>query len=162
SSPWLTMRAPTCGFGDGRPARASSSALSIHFSSSVSAPPVCSSVAAGARLSSLIGESVFSTISARRGPRRRRRRARGGGVFPLSRVAIAILGDPLELGAELFDVAEGAIHAREAHVRDVVERAEVVHHLLADGLRADLLFAGVDEIALDAIDDLFEALDADR
>src|SRR3984885_14758754 len=75
--------------------------------------------------------------------------------FPLisRRLALAGARDALELGHELVDVAEGAVHAREAHVGDLVHFAQLVHDLLAHLLGAPLFVARVDEVAFDGVED---------
>jgi hypothetical protein len=47
---------------------------------------------------------------------------------------------------------ERPVHAREAHVGDLIEVLEVNHHLLADDRGRDLLVARVHQLPLDLID----------
>ena len=43
-----------------------------------------------------------------------------------------------ELGEELIDVPEGAVNARKADIRHLVELAQVVHHPITELARRDL------------------------
>src|SRR5206468_8397748 len=70
-----------------------------------------------------------------------------------------------EIGDELLEVlglAEIAVDRGEAHVGHRIERAQRVHHQLADLRGRNLALAGTFEAAHDTVDDALDALGIDR
>ena len=63
---------------------------------------------------------------------------------------------------EIADLAEIAIDRGEAHIGDLVERLQALHHQFADLRALDLALAGALELAHDAIDHALDALRIDR
>jgi len=68
----------------------------------------------------------------------------------------------VEHGLEILGFAEIAIHRGKAHIGDIVERAQRLHHHLADGLRGHFALALAFELAHDLGNDLVDALGLDR
>ena len=63
---------------------------------------------------------------------------------------------------EGVDVLELAVDGGEADVGDLVHAAQLVHHLLADGLGRDLAFEGVLQVLLDLLADALELVERHR
>src|SRR5262249_50120461 len=75
---------------------------------------------------------------------------------------LAVLRQFVEHGFEILGLAEIAIDRGEAHVSDVVEGAQRLHHHLAHGLGGDFAFALALELAHDLGHGLVDALGLDR
>ena len=72
-------------------------------------------------------------------------------------VALGLVRKKLvELVHEGVDVLELAVDGGEADVGDLVHAAQLVHHLLADGLGRDLALEGVLQVLLDLLADAFK------
>src|SRR5262249_22682128 len=65
-------------------------------------------------------------------------------------------------GREILGLAKIAIDRGKAHIGDIVERAQVLHHHLADGLRRNLALALAFELAHDLGNELVDPLRLDR
>src|SRR6185369_17687217 len=57
------------------------------------------------------------------------------------RLAVVLARELTQQGLEILGLAEIAIDRREAHIGDVVERAQRLHHQLANGLGRHLALA---------------------
>ena len=68
----------------------------------------------------------------------------------------------LDLVAKRFHVLEAAIDGSEAHVGDLVEMAELVHHELAHESRRDFPFAEAAQAVRDVLDGGIDGIGTDR
>src|SRR3954452_2831923 len=63
--------------------------------------------------------------------------------------AVVVAGEFAEHRLKILGLAEIAIHRGEAHIGDVVELAQMLHHDLADGFRRNLRLAAALQLAHD-------------
>src|SRR5262249_674689 len=75
---------------------------------------------------------------------------------------LAVVGQLIERRLEVLGLAEIAVNRGEAHIRHVVELAQMLHHRLADGLRRDLVLAETLQLAHDLRYFLLDPLRIDR
>src|SRR6185369_9898167 len=75
---------------------------------------------------------------------------------------VVFAGQFAEYGLKILGLAEIAIDRGEAHIGDVVELAQMLHHDLADRLRGNLRLAAAFEFAHDRGDHFFDSLGIDR
>ena len=72
-----------------------------------------------------------------------------------------LLQEPLQLFHELSDIPELPVDGREPHIRYLVELVQFMHRELAYLSGGHLPVVLALEVALDIVDELFDALDAD-
>src|SRR6516162_3848982 len=82
--------------------------------------------------------------------------------LPHRRARLALLRQFVEHGLEVLGLAEIAVDRGEAHIGNVVERAQRLHHHLAHRLRGDFALALALELAHDLGHGLIDALRLDR
>src|SRR3954449_4219253 len=76
--------------------------------------------------------------------------------------AVVVAGEFAQHRLKILGLAEIAIHRGEAHIGDVVELAQVLHHDLADGFRRNLRLAAALQLAHDRRHHLLDPLRIDR
>ncbi len=107
-------------------------------------------------------------IGRRSGGRRRRRRGLGGFAHLRAAAGLGVsLGssspdNSASASLEVLRLAEIPVDRGEAHIGDVVELAQMLHHRLADRLRGDFALALALELAHDLGHHLLDALGLDR
>src|SRR6185312_12441394 len=77
-------------------------------------------------------------------------------------VAVDGIADTADELAEILGFAEIAVDRSEAHIGDLVERGQRLHHQLADQIARNVRLAGAFELADDRVDDALDALGLDR
>src|SRR5882757_1482975 len=85
-----------------------------------------------------------------------------GRSFAYQRRAIVVAGELAEHRLKILGLAEIAIHRGEAHIGDVVELAQMLHHDLADRLRGNLRLAAAFQLAHDRGHHLLDPFRIDR
>src|SRR6185437_16725202 len=85
-----------------------------------------------------------------------------GASFIASIVAVGVGADAADEFAEILRLAEIAIDRGKAHIGNLIERRQRLHHQLADHVTRDVALARAFELAHDGIDDALDALALDR
>src|SRR5258707_14803063 len=85
-----------------------------------------------------------------------------GRSFAYQGRAVVVAGELAQHRLKILGLAKIAIHRGEAHIGDVVELAQMLHHDLADGFRRNLRLAAALELAHDGRDHFFDPLRIDR
>src|SRR5882762_3705235 len=85
-----------------------------------------------------------------------------GRSFAYQRRAVVVAGELAQYRLKILGLAKIAIHRGEAHIGDVVELAQMLHHDLADGFRRNLRLAAAFKLAHDRRHHLLDPLRIDR